>query len=76
MTNEQEELARELEKLPEADLNLVIGGLKLGLYSNPNAEIMFNEEDSDYRVIKVRVKKEKELISEDEFLKSLEAGQI
>lgn len=76
MTNDKKERMQQLEKRPEADLNLVVGGLKLGLYSNPQAEIIFNEDTPDYRVIKVRVKKEKELISEDEFLEALEAGQI
>ena len=72
----KEERMKQLEKQPEADLNLVIGGLKLGFYSEPDAEIIFNEDTPDYRVIKVRVKKEKELTSEDEFLEALEAGQI
>ncbi|WPQ67386.1 hypothetical protein [Weissella paramesenteroides] len=76
MANEREEKIKKLEKLPEADLNLVVGGLKLGFYTEPQAEIDFNEDNSEYRVIKVRVKKEKELITEDEFLAALETVQI
>lgn len=58
------------------DLRLVIGGLKLGIYSHPISEIVFEEDSATERVIKVRVKKEKQLISEDELLMALESGEI